>query len=117
MKKLGLFILGAIAAIVLIANLGPMIGLALSLVIGYYAVKQFTKTDETSKKIFWAAVGIIALCIAVANVPAILGVVALYILYIVYKEWNKKDDVTGKIEKEDDPFTNFEREWAEFNRN
>ncbi|WP_408009340.1 flagellar basal body rod protein [Pseudalkalibacillus sp. A8] len=117
MKKLGLFILGAIAAIILITNLGPMIGLALSLVIGYYAVKRFTKTDETSKKVFWAAVGIIALCIAVANVPAILGAVALYILYIVYKEWKKEDGVTEKIEKDDDPFTNFEREWAELKRN
>ncbi|MCF6411293.1 flagellar basal body rod protein [Pseudalkalibacillus salsuginis] len=117
MKKLGLFILGAIAAIVLIANVGPMIGLMISLVIGYYAVKRFTKSEETSKKIFWAAVGIIAICIAAANVPAILGAVALYILYVVYKEWKKEDGVTEKVEKDDDPFTNFEREWAELNRN
>ncbi|WP_349409407.1 flagellar basal body rod protein [Pseudalkalibacillus sp. SCS-8] len=115
MKKIGLFILGAIAAIIAIANLGPMIGLAISLVILYYSVKQFTKTDQTSKKVLWAVVGFIALSIAASNVPAILGIAALYILYIVYKEWKKDDSVEEP--KDDDPFTNFEREWAELNRN
>ncbi|MGM7703416.1 flagellar basal body rod protein [Pseudalkalibacillus sp. Hm43] len=116
MKKLGLFILGAIAAIIAIANLGPIIGLAISLVVLYYSVKQFTKTDQTSKKVLWAVVGFIALSVAASNVPAILGIAALYILYIVYKEW-KKDDSTPVEPKDDDPFTNFEREWAELNRN
>jgi lia operon protein LiaI len=117
MKKLGLFILGTIAAIIAIANLGPIIGLAISIAILYYAVKQFTKTDQTSKKVLWAVVGIIALCIAASNVPAILGIAALYILYMVYKEWKKEDPVVTEPKDDEDPFTNFEREWAELNRN
>ncbi|MCF6139231.1 flagellar basal body rod protein [Pseudalkalibacillus berkeleyi] len=117
MKKIGLFILGAVAAIIAFANLGPMIGLAISLVVLYYSVKQFTKTDQTSKKVLWAVVGFIALCVAASNVPAILGLAALYILYIVYKEWKKEDNVQSPPPEDEDPFTNFEREWAELNRN
>ncbi|WLD93884.1 flagellar basal body rod protein [Alkalihalobacillus sp. AL-G] len=114
MKKFGLLVLGGIAAIVLLANLGPMIGLAISLVILYYSVKQFTKTDSTGAKVGWAIVGLIALAVTASNVPAVLGIAALYILYVVYKNWNKEDEVVK--EEVNDPFTNFERQWSELKR-
>jgi len=113
MKKLGLLLAGGVAAAVLIANLGPMVGLVISLVIMYFSLKQFLKVETTAKKIFWAAVGLVALFISASNVPAIVGVVAAYVLYLVYKKWNEQ-----KVPKkrEEDPFTNFERQWAELKR-
>ncbi|MDN4071467.1 flagellar basal body rod protein [Fictibacillus terranigra] len=112
MKKFGLFVLGGIAAVTLLANIGPMIGLAIGLVILYFAVKGFMKAETTSKKMLWGAVGVIAACAAISNVPALLGVLALYVLYLVYKGWNKSE-----TEATDDPFVNFEKQWAEMNRN
>ncbi|WP_257349903.1 flagellar basal body rod protein [Pseudalkalibacillus decolorationis] len=113
MKKFGLIVLGGIAAIVLLANLGPMIGLAISLAILYFSIKQYMKTDSTGAKVGWAIVGLVALAITATNVPAVLGIAALYILYVVYKNWNKKDEV---VKEDNDPFTNFERQWADLNR-
>ncbi|MED2972300.1 flagellar basal body rod protein [Fictibacillus sp. B-59209] len=114
MKKFGLFVLGGIAAITLLANLGPMIGLAIGLVILYFAVKGFMKAETTSKKVLWGAVGVIAACAAISNVPAFLGVLALYVLYLVYKSLNGKK---SERVSEDDPFVNFENQWAELKRN
>nr|WP_309100405.1 flagellar basal body rod protein [Fredinandcohnia onubensis] len=114
MKKFGLFILGGIAAIVLLSQVGPLIGLAISLAILYFAFKQFMKTDSTLGKVLWAIVGVIALIASASNAPAILGVVAAYILYVVIKNWKKgKKEV---VSESTDPFTNFERQWAELNK-
>ncbi|MDE3837875.1 flagellar basal body rod protein [Bacillus methanolicus] len=113
MKKFGLIVAGGIAAMVLIAQLGPMIGLAASLLILYLVVKQFLKTESTLGKIGWGIVGFAALMASASNVPAILGVAAAYVLYVVYKKWNEDKMV---VKKENDPFANFEKQWAELNR-
>ncbi|NQD65653.1 flagellar basal body rod protein [Bacillus haikouensis] len=111
MKKFGLLLAGGIAAIVLIANLGPIVGLALSVLIMYYSFKQFIRTDSTFKKIIWALIGLAAFSATISNFPAIIGLVALYIIYVIYKNW-KKDEIIVE-EKSNDPFTNFEKEWSQ----
>ncbi|WP_347552519.1 flagellar basal body rod protein [Pseudalkalibacillus hwajinpoensis] len=111
-KKASLLILGVIAAIVLLSNLGSLVGMAISLGILYVAVKQFIKTDSTAGKVIWGIVGFVGLSITVANVPAILGIVAIYVLYVVYKKWN----ATGEDKQANDPFTNFEKQWNELKR-
>lgn len=113
MKKFGLVVAGGIAAIVLLANLGSMLGLLFSLVILYLVFKQFLKADSTWAKIGWGVIGLIALMISASNAPAILGVVAAYVLYLVYKNWNKSKTVVE--ESSDDPFTNFEKQWSQLN--
>ncbi|WP_335872734.1 lmo0954 family membrane protein [Bacillus sp. 2205SS5-2] len=115
MKKFGLAVLGIVAGIVLIANIGPMIGLAISLVILYFSFKEFMKTESTGAKVFWAVVGLIALSMTAASAPAILGVAAIYILYIVYKKWNQTKEKV--VREEADPFTSFEKEWAKLKQN
>ncbi|MFP3488504.1 flagellar basal body rod protein, partial [Staphylococcus sp. SIMBA_130] len=37
--------------------------------------------------------------------------VAIYILYVIYKKWNEQDK-----EEADDPFTNLEKQWDELKR-
>jgi lia operon protein LiaI len=115
MKKFGLFILGFIAAIVLLANLGPMLGLAISLGLLYLVVKQFLKAEASSGKIIWAILGFIILAITIANLPAIIGIVAAYVLYVIYKNWNskKENEIESESESQSDPFTHFEKQWAE----
>ncbi len=114
MKKFGLLLIGIIAAFVLLANVGPVVGLLISLVILYYAFKGFVKAETTASKVFWAIFGLIALAVSVSNVPAVIGVVAAYVLYVVYKKWNQSEIVH---KEESDPFTNFEKEWAELKKN
>ncbi|GLB59991.1 lmo0954 family membrane protein [Cytobacillus sp. NCCP-133] len=115
MKKFGLLIAGGIAAIVLISNLGPMVGLAISAAILYFVFKQFLKAESTLAKVGYGIIGFIALMAAAANFPAILGLAAAYILYLIYKKWN--DSSVSVKKAENDPFANFEKQWAELNRN
>lgn len=110
MKKFGLLLVGGIAALVLISNLGPLFGLAVSLFILYFILKQFLKADSTFKKIAWGTLGFFILMTTASNVPAILAIAAAYVLYLVYKKWNRHETV---IEKTDDPFANFEKQWSE----
>ncbi|WP_077620595.1 flagellar basal body rod protein [Bacillus sinesaloumensis] len=114
MKKFGLFILGGIAAIVLLSQVGPLIGLAISLAILYFAFKMFIKTDSTAGKVLWAIIGVIALTASASNIPAILGIAAAYILYVVIKNWKKEKQEV--VTDSSDPFTNFEKQWAELNK-
>jgi lia operon protein LiaI len=114
MKKFGLLLAGGIAACVLLANVGPLVGLAISLVILYFVFKQFMKSGSTSGKIIWGLIGLAALAASLANVPSIIGIVAAYVLYLVYKKWNESKKKT--IKEDNDPFVNFERQWAELKR-
>jgi lia operon protein LiaI len=114
MKKFGLLVLGGIAAIVLLANMGPMLGLAISLLILYYSFKQFVKTESTFAKVIWAIIGLAALSASASNFPAILGLAAIYLLYVVIKQWKQEKP---EVIESDDPFTNFEKEWANLKNN
>lgn len=113
MKKIGLLAVGVVCAILLAANLGAVAGLFISLIILYFAFKQFLKSESAVKKVFWAIVGLIALSVSAANVPAIVGLVAAYVLFVVYKKWGKTQQL---IVEEEDPFTNFEKQWETLKR-
>ena len=116
MKKFSLFLIGGIAAIILLSNLGSIVGLAISILILYLVFKQFLKAESTMMKIGWAILGLVFLTASASNVPAILGIAAVYILYLVYKKWNETSAVEKNV-KDSDPFVNFEKQWSELNRN
>ncbi|WP_174614212.1 flagellar basal body rod protein [Virgibacillus ihumii] len=117
MKKFMLFVGGLVAFFILLANLGPMILLGVSVWLLYVIFKKFVKSDSTAAKIGWVIAGLIVLSIGLSNIYAVIGVAAAYVLYLIYKNW-KEDDVepAGQFVESDDPFQNFERQWAEINR-
>ncbi|PLS05774.1 lmo0954 family membrane protein [Neobacillus cucumis] len=110
MKKFGLLLAGGIAAFILLSTIGPMVGLAISLVLLYFIFRQFLKTKSLGGKIGWGIIGFIVLMASIHNLPAIIGLAAAYVLFLVYKKWNgSKFDKR----KEEDPFMNFEKQWNE----
>jgi lia operon protein LiaI len=111
MKKFGLVLTGGIAAIILLSTLGPMVGLLISLAILYFIYKQFLKAESTGWKIALCIFGVIFLMASISNAPAIIGLVAAYILYLVYKNWTSSK--YNVIKEEADPFVNFEKQWNE----
>ncbi len=113
MKNLGLILIVIVAGLIVIGNIGSIIALAITLAILYFAVKGFMKADTNLAKVVWGAIAVITLLASVGNIPALIGLVALYVLYYLYKEHKReKDYVTS-----DDPFTNFEKEWEQLNKN
>ncbi|PKR77704.1 flagellar basal body rod protein [Halalkalibacillus sediminis] len=105
-------VLAIVLAIVVLANLGPMIVLGLALWFGYLLLRKWFRTDSTSTKVLILVVGAILVSIAIANSYAIIGIAAAYGLYVMYQ---KKDDVDEEPEN-DDPFTNFENQWKELSK-
>ncbi|PPA68890.1 flagellar basal body rod protein [Jeotgalibacillus proteolyticus] len=110
MNKFWLVVIGAVAAIIALSNLGALVGLAITVAIMYYTAKWFFKTDSLVMKIIWGSIAVIAGLTAVVNVPAILGLIALYVLYVVYKNWD------GKKTETKDPFQSFEKQWEELTK-
>nr|WP_202413483.1 flagellar basal body rod protein [Virgibacillus halodenitrificans] len=111
-----MFVAGLIALFVLIANIGPMILLGLSIWLLYVVFKKFVKSDSITGKIGWIVLGLVILSITFSNIFAVIGVAAAYILYLIVSNWKKDaDDSVVKVMEDDDPFTNFERQWADLN--
>src|SRR5690625_604588 len=110
MKKFLLFIAGLIAALILIANIGPLVLLGVSLWLLYIIFKKFIQTDSISAKIGWIILGLVLISVAFSNIYAVIGIAAAYILYVVYTKWKEGD----QSEIKDDPFVNFEKQWEEF---
>ncbi|WP_226036209.1 lmo0954 family membrane protein [Aquibacillus saliphilus] len=103
MKTFLLFLLALVAVIIMLANLGPMILLLISLIISYYAIKKFILTDSFVEKVLWGFVILIGLSISISNIPALIGVASFVVLYYTYKKW-KKDKQDRYLEQE--PWTN-----------
>jgi len=118
MKKFGLIVLGSIAAIVALANLGSLLGLAISALIVYAAMHFYLKGGSTFRKVLWVGVGIFGLLTAVANVPGFFGILAIIGLWVVVRKWNQQPVMisTSSNVSSSDPFTNFEKQWNELNK-
>jgi lia operon protein LiaI len=114
MKKFGLFIIGGLAAIILLHSIGPMVGLVVSLAILYFIFKQFIKTESTGWKIALIIFGLMVLSSTLHHIPALIGVGAAYVLFLVYKEWNKSKKTS--VKEGTDPFVNFEKQWDELKK-
>lgn len=113
MKKIVMVGLALILILIALASVGPIIGLIISVAIAYFSLKQFLTTDSTVGKVFWALVILICIKSIFANVPALAGIVAIVLLYFVYKKWNENKEDNKIVNN--DPFTNFERQWEELN--
>lgn len=92
MKKVLLIIGAIIAAAVLLANLGSLLVLGISVAIGYYGLRRFILTDSVGAKIGWGVVIGIGICISLSNLPALIGLVALAALYYMYRAWKKEKE-------------------------
>ncbi|MGP4076195.1 lmo0954 family membrane protein [Halobacillus sp. K22] len=116
MKKFLLFVAALAALGILLANLGPMILLGVSVWLLYVVFKKFIKSETTAGKIGWVILGLIITSVAISNIYAVIGLAAAYALYLIYKNWNYKEERETEVFTSNDPFTNFERQWSELNK-
>ncbi|MFY4774012.1 flagellar basal body rod protein [Metabacillus sp. RGM 3146] len=114
MKKIVLLVLGAIAALIVVANLGHLIGMAISLGILYFAVRGFIKAHSAGRKVLWAIAGFIGLSLSATNIPALVAIAAIYVMYVIFKKWSSEKAKTTA--SKNDPFMNFEKQWEEMKR-
>lgn len=115
MKKFGLVLLGIIAGITLLANLGSIIALAISALVAFAGFHYWRKSVSAFAKVFWMIVLIFGLISSISNIPAFIGIVALLGVYYVYRKW-KEQDRNPDIIDSSDPFKNFERQWNDMTK-
>ncbi|PKR86894.1 flagellar basal body rod protein [Heyndrickxia camelliae] len=113
MKKVLMFSLAVILAIVALSSLGHIIGLAISLIVVYISFKQFLKSHSFWGKLLWALIGVVGLAAVLASLPALAGILAIYLLYVGYKHWKKEANV---VQTSESPFDNFDRQWEELKK-
>lgn len=112
MKKFFLYSAGFVAAIIALCLLAPVAGLLISGALLAAGLHYYTKSTSTFGKVMSLVVALAGLVSALSNIPGFIGLVAIGILYYIYKtRKNEKVEIFTNT-KEDDPFTNFEREWA-----
>ncbi|KYD16682.1 hypothetical protein B4135_2594 [Caldibacillus debilis] len=109
-------ILALILGITVLFNLGPIIVLAITLSLAYVAFRQYKKAGTTGKKMLWLILCGVFLIASVTNAPAVVGLAAAAILYLLYKNRKEKKDSAGINGNGDDPFVHFEKEWRELSR-
>jgi|SRR5690625_1531931 len=114
MKQFLLLTCALIALIILFVNLGPLILLVACVWLLYVIWKQYVKSKSTGAKIGWVILGLIILSIGLSNIYAVIGLVALYVLYIIYQKWHEEKQ--SPIDDATDPFINFEEQWKEFSK-
>ncbi|WP_066188267.1 MULTISPECIES: lmo0954 family membrane protein [Gracilibacillus] len=100
MKTFLIVSLAIIAGIVLLTNLGSIIMLAISVLIAYYGVKKFILADTTGSKVGWAIVVLIGVSMSLSNIPALIGIAALVVLYYAYKKYQEEKQSKDYLEWE-----------------
>ncbi|WP_078579647.1 lmo0954 family membrane protein [Salipaludibacillus agaradhaerens] len=108
MKTFLLFIAAIIALGILLINIGPLIMFVVGGFLLYIIFKKFVKAQSTGAKVMWVVLGLIVLSMTISNVFGLIGLVALYVLYQLFK----KEKAPDHSANHDDPFTNFENQWA-----
>lgn len=89
MRLLMFIVFTFITGIIVLATLGPLIGFVLTLAILYYGVRGFFLADSALEKIGFGIVALIGLSLSLSNIPAIIGLGALILLYYTIKAWKK----------------------------
>ncbi|MEO4053299.1 ABC transporter permease [Solibacillus sp. CAU 1738] len=113
MKKFLYFCIGSIAAMIAFILLLPMIGLLFSGLLLAAGLHYYTKSTSLFGKIMSATVALAGVVSAISNIPAFIGLVSIAIAYFIYKNWNSEK---AEVSTNNDPFTNFEREWAKLTK-
>ncbi|PYZ93650.1 flagellar basal body rod protein [Salipaludibacillus keqinensis] len=120
MKTFLLFLAAIVALFVFLMNVGPLILLGVGVFLLYVIFKQFVKATTTGAKVMWIILGLIVLSMTVSNLFALVGLLALYVLYVMFRRGPKEEGMPPEknrsTQRTRDPFTNFEQQWAELNK-
>lgn len=116
MRKVLLASIGIIAAITFLCSLGNLLGLALSAAVIFAGLHFYLKAQSGFAKFMWIFIGIMGVLSAISNIPGLIGLLALAAIYWIYKKWDSTSPVFKKTVRNDDPFTNFEKQWNDLQK-
>lgn len=116
MKKFFIYSAAFFASIIALGMLLPVAGLIISGLLVAAGLHYYTESTSTFGKVMSIVVALAGLVSALSNIPGFVGLVAIAILYYLFKSRKNEKVEIFKSKTEQDPFTNFEREWAKLNK-
>ncbi|MBS7344637.1 MAG: ABC transporter permease [Caryophanon sp.] len=90
----------------------PLAALLLSAAIAAVGVHYFTKSSSMLGQIIWGSVIAVGVLSALSNIPGLIVIAIAAAAYYYYQQRGASFSTT----KTDDPFDNFEREWAKMTK-
>lgn len=91
----------------------PLAALLVSSGITAVGIHYFMKSNSLLGQIIWGSVSAVGILSALSNIPALVVIAIAAAVYYFYKQ----DGFTLKQSTHsDDPFDNFEREWAKMTK-
>lgn len=109
MKKLGLGVVALLAAGIILVNIPSLLFLLVTVGVAYWSFKRYMESTGGFSKVAWFVIGVGFAFLAITNVPALIGLVGIWVIWLVVKRWNKQENTTTM---ERDPFKHFEDEWS-----
>ena len=117
MKKFFLYSAAFIAAMIALGLLFPVAGLLVSGLLLAAGLHYYTESTSTFGKVMSLVVALAGLVSALSNIPGFIGLVAIAVVIYIFKTRNReKSESIISTKADEDPFTNFEREWAKLNK-
>lgn len=116
MKKFLLFTVGSVAALIALITLLPVAGIIISGLLVAVGLHYYTKSNSAFGKVMSIVLALAGLISAISNTPGFIGLVSIAVLYFIYKNWNGEHGEVMVKNECDDPFTNFENEWAKLSK-
>lgn len=115
MKKFACTLLGILAAIVAVVNIGSIAALALSVAVALVGWHYFRQSTSTIGRILWGIILIVGVLTGISNIPAFIGILAAVGAYYAWRSWKVNKKENDRI-IDADPFTKFEKQWHEFTK-
>ena len=110
MKKIIIYTAAFILACIALANIVPLAGLLISGILVMAGIHFYDRDSSTATKIFSWSLLLIGGFSALSNFSAFVGLFAIVALYYLFKQ---REHIATKKE---DPFENFEKEWAKLQK-
>lgn len=107
MKHILFFIGAGLLTLLVLGSFGHIVLLCLGIGLLYWSFRSFMRSTSTSSKIGWSLLGIVSIMLVLGNVPGLIGIGAVLLLYILFRKWNRKK----KVESEYHSYHNFDEEW------
>ncbi|PRO64912.1 flagellar basal body rod protein [Alkalicoccus urumqiensis] len=90
--KVVILLAAVIAGLIVLSQLGPMLLFVLGAWLLYVSYTRFQESRSTGAKAAWVVLAVITITLMLGTSSALIGLAALYFLYVVYRSWNRKGE-------------------------
>ncbi|CAM4003757.1 hypothetical protein [Alkalicoccus chagannorensis] len=81
-----------LALMIALGSILSIVMFGLFLWLFWLVIKQWAAADSTGSRILWGVVGVFLILMLAANTEALVGIAAVYFLYVMFRSWSPSAD-------------------------